>query len=148
MQFPGFEKHNGESGKRRALTAKRVAKHRNAQCNAVSVTPALAREEKRRDIPPIVPQGTEGGGEDQDTKPKRKRFKPPTLDEVAEYCRDRDNGINAQDFLDFYGARGWKLNQGVSMKCWKSAVRNWENRRRASQQDTEGPAIAEGDYVC
>jgi hypothetical protein len=56
-----FERHNGESAKSRAQTAKRVATHRgNAKANAAvsapsddgnaaSVTPALAREEKRRE---------------------------------------------------------------------------------------------------
>ncbi len=43
--FPNFDRHNGETAKTRALTAKRVAKHRNA----TSVTPALPREEKRRE---------------------------------------------------------------------------------------------------
>lgn len=43
--FPNFDRHNGETAKTRALTAKRVAKHRNAK----SVTPALPREEKRRE---------------------------------------------------------------------------------------------------
>lgn len=43
LTFPNFDRHNGESAKKRALTAKRVAKFRNA-----SVTdPALA--EKRRE---------------------------------------------------------------------------------------------------
>lgn len=49
-----FERHNGESAKKRALTAKRVAKHKsnaetNAEGNAPSVSFALPREEKRRE---------------------------------------------------------------------------------------------------
>jgi len=44
FSFPNFNRHNGETAKTRALTTKRVAKHRNAK----SVTPALPREEKRR----------------------------------------------------------------------------------------------------
>jgi hypothetical protein len=53
--FPDFDKHNGKTGKSRALTAKRVKRNRNA----VSVTHALPdkREDKREDkrdkkIPP------------------------------------------------------------------------------------------------
>lgn len=53
----GFEKHNGASAKSRAQTAKRVASHRsNAESNAPSVTPALAREEKRREEIQTPPQ--------------------------------------------------------------------------------------------
>jgi hypothetical protein len=48
-----FSKHNGATAKKRANTAKRVAQHRAnpepKQCNAQSVTSALAREEKRRE---------------------------------------------------------------------------------------------------
>lgn len=52
MRIPNFAHHNGQTGKSRALTSKRVANHRsssNAKCNAASVTSALAREEKRRE---------------------------------------------------------------------------------------------------
>ena len=65
-----FEEHNGASAKKRLQTAKRVANHRNGNDdetpkeqigNAQSVTPALAREEKREEIPPIAPQGGRRG---------------------------------------------------------------------------------------
>lgn len=52
--FPDFQKHNGQTGKRRALTAKRVAtckaKKGNAIGNAEVTQEALPREEKRRVI--------------------------------------------------------------------------------------------------
>ena len=54
-----------------------------------------------------------------------KRFVPPTLDEVKSYCSERNNGIDAQRFLDYYEARGWKIGK-CSMKDWKAAVRTWE----------------------
>ena len=47
-----FERHNGETAKTRALTAKRVAKHTqkaNAEANAKLTVDALPREEKRRE---------------------------------------------------------------------------------------------------
>lgn len=50
--FPHFDRHNGKTGKQRALTAKRVAEHKqksNAKGNGDSVTSALPREEKRRE---------------------------------------------------------------------------------------------------
>lgn len=54
VSLQNFDRHNGATAKSRALTAKRVATHRgNGECNAssngASVTPALAREEKRRE---------------------------------------------------------------------------------------------------
>lgn len=54
ISLPNFERHNGNTAKNRALTAKRVAKNKanakgNAAGNAGTVSGALPREEKRRD---------------------------------------------------------------------------------------------------
>lgn len=53
ITLTNFGKHNGETAKKRANTAKRVSQHRantsSTACNAQSVTSALAREEKRRE---------------------------------------------------------------------------------------------------
>lgn len=64
-------------------------------------------------------------------KPARKRFTPPTLAEVTAYCRERQNAVDPQRFIDYYTARGWKLNK-TSMKDWKAAVRTWEGKQRDS----------------
>lgn len=55
-----------------------------------------------------------------------KRFTPPTVEEVAEYCRERNNGINAQHFVDYYTQGNWILKNGRKMADWKAAVRTWE----------------------
>jgi hypothetical protein len=57
LTIPKFERHNGESSKKRALSAKRVASFKQRTANAKSVTSALPREEKSREekieeIPP------------------------------------------------------------------------------------------------
>ena len=63
----------------------------------------------------------------------RSSFQPPTLDEVAAYCRERNNGIDAQRFLDHYQANGWMVGK-AKMKDWRAAVRNWE-RQEEPQPD-------------
>lgn len=55
------------------------------------------------------------------------RFQRPTPAEVAEYCKERGNGIDPEAFLDYYDSVGWKIN-GKTMKDWKAAVRTWERR--------------------
>ena len=52
------------------------------------------------------------------------RFIPPTVEEVYLYCEERHNGIDAQRFVDYYTARGWK-----GIKDWKAQIRVWENRK-------------------
>ena len=59
---------------------------------------------------------------------KRKRFTPPTVDEVSAYCRERHNGIDPQHFVDYYAARGWELRPGQKVKDWQACVRTWEKR--------------------
>lgn len=54
-----------------------------------------------------------------------KRFKPPSVDEVRAYCRERKNMVDAEKFIDYYTSNGWKVGKN-NMKDWKAAVRTWE----------------------
>lgn len=54
------------------------------------------------------------------------KFVPPTAVEVWAYCHDRKNGIDGEQFVDYYAARGWKMTNGKLMVDWKAAVRTWE----------------------
>lgn len=58
--------------------------------------------------------------------PTRTRFIPPTVEEVAEYCKLRGNNINPQYFVDYYETRNWKVSGKTTMKDWKAAIRTWE----------------------
>ena len=60
-------------------------------------------------------------------KPK-KRFVPPTLDEVKAYCQKRNNNIDPQKFFDFYDAAEWIDSKGEPVKNWKQKVITWEGR--------------------
>lgn len=62
---------------------------------------------------------------------KRKRFTPPTVDEVSEYCKERGNNIDPDSFVNFYESKGWKVGR-EQMKDWKAAIRTWENRDKKS----------------
>ena len=57
------------------------------------------------------------------------RFKPPTVEEVTQYCAERGNAVDPMRFVDYYTANGWMVGKS-KMKDWKAAVRNWENRDR------------------
>lgn len=59
----------------------------------------------------------------------QKKFKQPTLDEVEAYCKERENGINPQNFIDFYSSKGWKVGN-QPMKDWQACVRTWENKNK------------------
>ena len=70
---------------------------------------------------------------EQEKEKKRKRFTPPTVDEVREYCLKRKNGVDPQRFVDHYEARGWKYNGNVAMKDWQAAVRTWEKNMKGEK---------------
>lgn len=54
-----------------------------------------------------------------------KRFTPPTVEEVAEYCRERKNSVDPVHFVDYYTSNDWKVGKN-KMKDWRAAVRTWE----------------------
>ena len=64
-----------------------------------------------------------------------KRFTPPTLEEVKNYCLERKNEIDAEQFIDFYESKGWKVGN-QKMKDWKAAIRTWERRNNNSKVKT------------
>lgn len=55
------------------------------------------------------------------------KFSPPSLKEVLEYCNERKNKIDAQQFIDFYESKGWYVGKN-KMKDWRASVRTWEKR--------------------
>lgn len=58
---------------------------------------------------------------------KSKTFVPPTVEEVAAYCRERNNGIDPQHFIDHHEATGWIIGKNKTpVKDWKAVIRQWE----------------------
>lgn len=91
------------------------------------------------------------GGETAENPPPapasygKKKFVPPTLDEVAAYCNERHNGINPSAFIDYYEARGWRYGTGKPMVDWKAAVRTWERRDKENPKPKQTRSAKE-DY--
>src|SRR5690606_5401971 len=55
----------------------------------------------------------------------RSRFTPPSVEQVREYCTERENQVNPQQFIDHYTANGWRVGRNP-MKDWRATVRTWE----------------------
>lgn len=99
-------------------SAKRVRKFRERkkalQCNN-DVTQEIENRDKSIDI-------------DKENI-KRKNFIKPTLEEVNQYCLERKNNIDPENFIDYYNSNGWKVGKN-QMKDWKAAIRTWERRNK------------------
>lgn len=116
-----------------AETKRKNAKNRVEQTEATqskvkqdearpSKTEQSAQVKVKDNTPPTPLQGDEGVS-------VSKRFVPPTPEEVNAYCQERHNGIDGNEFCDFYISKGWKVGKNP-MKDWKAAVRSWERSRK------------------
>lgn len=63
---------------------------------------------------------------------KKKRFSPPTREEVQQYITENNYNVEPEAFIDFYTSKGWKVGN-QPMKDWKAAVRNWHRRDKPKQ---------------
>jgi hypothetical protein len=83
-----------------------------------------------------------------------KRFSKPTVAQVEAYCQARSNGIDAQQFIDHYESKGWKVGK-TPMKDWQAAVRTWEKYRidhapqhtRETDDERAARMVAEADAI-
>ena len=72
--------------------------------------------------------------------PEDRSIIPPTVEMVREYCNERKNDIDPENFVDFYTSKGWKIGKD-KMKDWQATVRTWEkNRKKETKKndDLEG----------
>jgi hypothetical protein len=89
LRLPRFGRHNGKTAKNRALTAKRVASHKeksNAEGNAPGVSDALPREEKRREEKKEQDQKKSGADKPRSGLPRTKSDRQTFATFVAD-CR-------------------------------------------------------------
>ena len=104
-------------------SAERVRAYRERvkqPCN-VSVTPQDTDTDTDTDTDPDKEKPAE--------EEKPKQFTPPSLEEVQDYCLQRNNGIDPEAFIAFYTSKDWMIGKG-KMKCWQSCVITWEKRDR------------------
>ena len=97
----------------------------NATISATENATHIKTKTKTKNTPLLSPQGG-----------TRKRFLPPTVDEVREYCQSRNNGIDPEAFVAFYASKGWRVGQSP-MKDWKQAVITWEKRRKQEGEEED-----------
>lgn len=71
-----------------------------------------------------------------------KRFVPPTLQEVIDYCNETQAGIDPLGFWNFYESKDWMVGKN-KMKKWHAAVGTWKankisknNERRVTKSDS------------
>ena len=86
--------------------------------------------------------------EEKIKKENSKQFFKPKLEEVKEYCEERNNNIDAEAFINYYQAKGWMVGKSP-MKDWKAAIRTWEkNNKQDEHKNPEWLNKDVKDYEC
>ena len=65
----------------------------------------------------------------------------PTLEEVIAYCQEKNNGVDAVKFYNFYESKGWMIGKN-KMKKWQSAISTWERQNRPPIRQMQIAGIA------
>lgn len=74
----------------------------------------------------------------------RGRFVPPTIEEVAEYCKERNNNVDPKKFYDYYNVAGWKDAKGNPVKNWKQKmIANWEKEKEKKVEEKVSRYVVE-----
>lgn len=74
---------------------------------------------------------------DKELKKSRrsKRFTPPTLEEVEDYCKSRNNKVDAKRFWEYFDSSNWVDSHGKNVRNWKQKVITWESYNKEVKQD-------------
>ena len=65
----------------------------------------------------------------KDISARAHKFIPPTLEEITEYCKERNNDVDPKRFLDYFEASEWIDSTGKPVRNWKQKVITWEKGR-------------------
>lgn len=113
---PKVEMEEIESGRKYSDTARMVAQNQpetNKKPSTTKAEPNVYDNDKC-----LLKENTLKGV-------KEKRFTPPTVEQVMEYCQETGvTNVDAQRFVDFYTTKDWMIGKN-RMKDWQAAVRNW-----------------------
>ncbi|WP_446425600.1 hypothetical protein [Mailhella sp.] len=96
--------------------------HKGASPPAAPAVPA-------RPEPPAPAAKGGASGSRRQRQRSRRAFQPPSVEQVAAYCRELESGISPQRFVEYYTAQGWFVGR-APMRDWRAAVRLWEQRDR------------------
>lgn len=86
-------------------------------------------------------------GEDRLEKDsKKRRFTPPTLDDVKAYAKERGNKVDPVKFFDYYNTGNWIDGKGNPVKNWKQKYITWESKEPKDNKKVHNFTERDYDY--
>lgn len=70
----------------------------------------------------------------ESSKAKRKRFTPPTLEEVQAYVTERGSSVDANEFFEYYQTGHWIDSEGKPVQNWKQKLLTWEKHEHQKKK--------------
>lgn len=61
------------------------------------------------------------------------RFQKPSIEEIRQYCLEKELDVDAEQFFLFYESKGWVIGKSP-MKSWRAAVCTWSRRQKETPQ--------------
>ena len=146
IMVSNWEKYQNIDGMERVReqTRLRVQKHRmkNLPCNVTSnatVTQGNAtdidieKENKNKNIE--KEKEIENKNKKREYREKSSRFSPPTIDEIKDYCVEKDYPVKvAEPFFNYYDSKGWMVGKN-KMSNWHSALAGWVSREKEYRKE-------------
>jgi hypothetical protein len=68
---------------------------------------------------------------DSNLKKRGKKFSPPSISELENYCNEKGKNVDAEAFINFYQQKGWMVGKN-KMKDWRAAINLWDSRSKIS----------------
>ena len=56
----------------------------------------------------------------------RSAFRPPTLEEVQAYCKERNSPVDPKQFYDYFSEGNWHDANNRPVRSWKQKLLTWE----------------------
>jgi phage replication O-like protein O len=63
-------------------------------------------------------------------------FKPPKIDEINDYIKEKKLNVNSETFFYYYESIGWKVGN-KPMKDWRASLRYWNYTNRKTNKADE-----------
>lgn len=96
----------------------------------VIIKDLIDQQQHRREINRANRSGKSEKPAAEKTAEKPQRMEKPTLEEIKNYCREKNYKINAESFFNYYESNGWKIGGKTAMKNWRAAVQSWAAREK------------------
>lgn len=80
------------------------------------------------------------------TTKEKKKFTPPSFEEVEAYCKERNSPVNPKDFFDYFDTGHWIDSKGEPVRNWKQKIITWENHAKGKPPD-KSPDKPKGHFA-